>query len=68
MLTFTQLIAVAELSKVNEDGKLLHQELIQESIQVAHWQFGKQADATLEELAVELMVDTPPKRHDSTGY
>ena len=58
---FTQLIAVAELSKVDEDGKLLHQQLIQESIQVAHWKFGKQADATLEELAVELMVDTLPK-------
>jgi len=32
--------------------------LIANAIQVSHWQFGKQTDATLEELAVELMVAT----------
>jgi len=30
-----------------------------ESIQIAHWMFAKQSEATLEELAVELMVRMP---------
>ncbi|KAL2255980.1 hypothetical protein VTK26DRAFT_2396 [Humicola hyalothermophila] len=54
--TSNQAIALAELNKVDAQGKPLHQQLIAESIQVAHWLFGKQADATLEELAVELMM------------
>ncbi|KAK4102394.1 aldolase [Parathielavia hyrcaniae] len=49
-------IAFAELSKLGSDGKPLHGKLISESIQLAHWLFGKQTDATLEELAVELMM------------
>jgi hypothetical protein len=56
-----QAIAFAELSKVDNDGKPMYQELIAESIQVAHWLFGKQTDATLEELAVELMVSFQPQ-------
>ncbi|GAB1317756.1 Transaldolase [Madurella fahalii] len=54
--TSNQAIAFAELSKVDNDGTPLHQQLILESIKLAHWQFGKQSDATLEELAVELMM------------
>ncbi|KAK4246583.1 hypothetical protein C7999DRAFT_42004 [Corynascus novoguineensis] len=54
--TSNQAIAFAELSKVDSDGKPLHRQLIAGSIQIAHWQFGKQTDATLEELAVELMM------------
>jgi hypothetical protein len=51
-----QALAFAELSKVDGDGRPLYQQLIADSIQVAHWLFGKQTDATLEQLAVELMV------------
>ncbi|KAK4237530.1 hypothetical protein C8A03DRAFT_15944 [Achaetomium macrosporum] len=51
-----QAIAFAELSKGGSNGLPLYQQLIAESIQVAHWLFGKQTDATLEELAVELMM------------
>ncbi|AEO68193.1 uncharacterized protein THITE_2051797 [Thermothielavioides terrestris NRRL 8126] len=54
--TSNQAIAFAELSKIDSDGKPLYQELIVESLQVAHWLFGKQTEATLEELAVELMM------------
>ncbi|KAK0665973.1 putative transaldolase [Cercophora samala] len=54
--TSNQAIAYNELSKVDENGKLVYQQLIYESIEVAHWMFGKQSDATLEELAVELMM------------
>ncbi len=54
---------MAELSKIDNDAKPLHHQLILESVQVAHWLFGKQTDATLEELAVELAVGfTPPVR------
>ncbi|KAK3305635.1 uncharacterized protein B0T15DRAFT_397241 [Chaetomium strumarium] len=49
-------IAFAELSKVDSNGLPLYQQVIAESVQVAHWLFGKQTDATLEELAVELMM------------
>ena len=51
-----QAIAHAELSKVNSNGEPLYQHLIAESLRLAHWQFAKQTEATLEELAVELMV------------
>ncbi|KAK4197387.1 putative transaldolase [Triangularia verruculosa] len=54
--TSNQAIAYSELSRVNGDGKLVYERLIYESIEVAHWMFGKQSDATLEELAVELMM------------
>ncbi|KAK4176588.1 putative transaldolase [Triangularia setosa] len=54
--TSNQAIAYNELSKVDENGKLVYQQLIYESIEVAHWMFSKQSDATLEELAVELMM------------
>ncbi|KAK0736025.1 hypothetical protein B0T21DRAFT_366149 [Apiosordaria backusii] len=54
--TSNQAIAYAELSKVDVNGKLVYQPLIYESIEVAHWMFGKQSDATLEELGVELMM------------
>lgn len=54
--TSNQAIALAELSKVGADGHPLHQTLIVESIQAAHWLFGKQSDATLKELAIELMM------------
>jgi hypothetical protein len=55
-----QAIAYAELSKVGSDGKPLYQQLVAESLRLAHWQFGKQTEATLEELAVELMVGASP--------
>ncbi|KAK4121955.1 aldolase [Parathielavia appendiculata] len=54
--TSNQAIAFAELSRLDSDGKPRYRQLIAESIQVAHWLFGKQTDATLEELAVELMM------------
>ncbi|KAL2163322.1 hypothetical protein VTH06DRAFT_5379 [Thermothelomyces fergusii] len=54
--TSNQAIAFAELSKVDSDGKPFYKQLISESIKLARSQFGKQADATLEELAVELMM------------
>ncbi|KAK4665087.1 uncharacterized protein QC763_511535 [Podospora pseudopauciseta] len=54
--TSNQAIAYNELSKLDSDGKLVYQQLIHESIEVAHWMFAKQSDATLEELAVELMM------------
>ncbi|KAH6847571.1 hypothetical protein B0I37DRAFT_354298 [Chaetomium sp. MPI-CAGE-AT-0009] len=54
--TSNQAIAFAELTKVDDNGKPLHHKLITESLKTAHWLFGKQADATFEELAVELMM------------
>ncbi|KAK4149933.1 hypothetical protein C8A00DRAFT_37464 [Chaetomidium leptoderma] len=56
--TSNQAIAFAELSRLDSDGKPLHRKLIAESLLIAHWQVGvgKQTDATLEELAVELMM------------
>ncbi|KAK4187485.1 hypothetical protein QBC35DRAFT_233195 [Podospora australis] len=54
--TSNQAIAYGELTKVGGDGKPVHRQLILESIEVAHWMFGKQSDASLEELAVELMM------------
>lgn len=54
--TSNQAIAFAELNKLDDDEKPVYKDLIAESLQVAHWLFGKQTDATLEELAVELMV------------
>ncbi|KAL2174831.1 uncharacterized protein P884DRAFT_279767 [Thermothelomyces heterothallicus CBS 202.75] len=68
--TSNQAIAFAELSKVGSDGKPLHRQLIADSLKVAHWQFGKQKDATLEELAVELMMVNLSLRMapHTTGY
>ncbi|KAK4159440.1 hypothetical protein QBC43DRAFT_222016 [Cladorrhinum sp. PSN259] len=54
--TSNQAIAYAELSKIANDGNPVYQQLIIESVEVAHWMFGKQSDATIEELAVELMM------------
>ena len=54
--TLFQAIAYAELTKTDGNGKLTHQGLIQESLKSAHWMFSKQTDATMEELAIELMV------------
>ncbi|KAK4464317.1 hypothetical protein QBC42DRAFT_263515 [Cladorrhinum samala] len=54
--TSNQAIAYAELSKVDGNGKPVYQQLINESVGVAHWMYGKQSDATLEEIAVELMM------------
>jgi len=41
---------------VDGNGKPLYEDVIQNSLTVAHWMFPKQADATVEELAVELMM------------
>jgi len=46
---------------VGSDGKPLYNDLMLQALQVAHWQFGKQTDATLEELAVEIMVGDQPR-------
>jgi transaldolase len=46
------------LSRTDSNGELVYKKLVQDSIQTAHWMFGRQSDATLEELAVELMVCT----------
>ncbi|KAK0630455.1 hypothetical protein B0T17DRAFT_616107 [Bombardia bombarda] len=54
--TCNQAIAYGELSKLGPDGKLFNEQLILDSIKTAHWMFSKQSDATLEELAVELMT------------
>jgi hypothetical protein len=62
-----QAIAFAELTKIDNDGKPLHHKFITESLNIAHWLFGKQSDATFEELAVELLVGisrhSPQTRH-----
>lgn len=55
-LTQAKAIAYAELTKVDANGTPVHQDLIKQSIRDANWMFSKQADATLDELAVELMV------------
>ncbi|KAK4227328.1 hypothetical protein QBC38DRAFT_196531 [Podospora fimiseda] len=49
-------IDFAELTKLDGNGQPIHQQLIFESIRVANWMYGRQADATPAELAVELMV------------
>lgn len=54
--TLCQAIAFAELTKLDADGRHLYQDLINDSLTTAHWMLPKQADATVEELAVELMV------------
>ncbi|KAB5578146.1 hypothetical protein GE09DRAFT_1088664 [Coniochaeta sp. 2T2.1] len=54
--TSNQAIAFNELSKVHGNGQPLYEDLIKNSITIAHWMFPKQADATVEELAVELMM------------
>jgi hypothetical protein len=41
--------------ELTKPGK--HDELIKKAITSANWMFAKQSDATLEELAVELMVE-----------
>ncbi|KAH8906408.1 aldolase [Coniochaeta sp. PMI_546] len=54
--TSNQAIAFNELSKLDGDGKLVYEDVIKNSLNVAHWMLPKQADATIEELAVELMM------------
>ncbi|KAK3292892.1 uncharacterized protein B0H64DRAFT_403031 [Chaetomium fimeti] len=54
--TSNQAIAFAELTRVDDHGKPLHNQFITRSLHVTHWLFEKQADATFEELAVELMM------------
>ncbi|OIW28149.1 aldolase [Coniochaeta ligniaria NRRL 30616] len=54
--TSNQAIAFHELSKVDGNGKSVYEDVIKKSLTGAHWMFPKQADATVEELAVELMM------------
>lgn len=56
MQLFQQAIAFFELTKTGVDGTPVHEKLIKESIQDAHWMLGHQPDSTLEELAVESMM------------
>lgn len=52
----TQAIVLSEITKTDANGKLIYQSLIDEIIPIAHWMFGKQTDATVEELAAELLA------------
>ncbi|KAK1775539.1 hypothetical protein QBC45DRAFT_421964 [Copromyces sp. CBS 386.78] len=54
--TSNQAIVLAEITKVDTDGKLIYQSLIDEVIPIAHWMSGNQTDATVEELAAELLA------------
>ena len=68
--TSNQAIAFSELTKTSADGKLVHEQLIQDSIRDAHWMLAQQSGATLEELAVDfamvrLALDIVP---NLTGY
>lgn len=54
--TFCQAIAINELSKLDGEGQPLYRDIINDSLTTAHWMFPKQSHATVEELAVELMV------------
>ncbi|KAK3485571.1 uncharacterized protein B0T23DRAFT_326714 [Neurospora hispaniola] len=49
-------IVLAEITKLDANGKLIYQTLIDEIIPIAHWMFGNQTDATVEELASELLA------------
>ncbi|KAL0468279.1 hypothetical protein QR685DRAFT_335984 [Neurospora intermedia] len=54
--TSNQAIVLAEITKLDANGKLIYQTLIDEIIPIAHWMFGNQTDATVEELASELLA------------
>ncbi|KAG6367797.1 hypothetical protein INS49_001992 [Diaporthe citri] len=54
--TSNQAIAFSELTKTSAGGKLVHEQLIQDSIRDAHWMLAQQSGAALEELAVDFAM------------